>query len=622
VPCTDAAAAPLGELPPTPLTGLGTCLQATGSPGELLHDTGESVEVLRAGAAGFAAADGVPAGGSHSACAVAAGHPGGVALVGATDDDAQGHTGIVVASRPAGGAFGAPAAVARADGSVDSIVATLSERGDALVAWEERRGSRTLVRAVLRPSGGAFGTPAVVASSRAGLIWLTAGMSAGGDAILAWTTLKRTYQLPSHAVAHASIAPAGRPFGAAEAIDEAPDGRAAALGVAADGRALLALPAPGGLRVAERPPGGEFGAPGTVSRTRATDAAVAIGADGRAAILWTGVSSGRATLVTRSGPGAFGPAVRLGRAERQGSIGLAAAGPGLGLAQLRFATVALTPDGVLAAWIVPRRVAGVKTLGVRTAFVPAAGGAVESSSLGDGLRYALTLTTYPLGDGGAGVAWLEPGSHGPTLLHAAVPGGARPADRPAPVVHVGRPLRTLLRYDQPLSLPVTCDAACDVHAQVRGTDGVLSLTRAGRGILRLGPGAPPLARPSGGVVRLRLLSGAPGAAHPQARTLSLHLRLRPLPPQPRAFDLRAVRRPGDRIRVTWRTDLASAGTDFLVAGVAARGGRALTFNAAGGKRHRRRFAVALSHVRGVRFVRLTTYAPGRIPGRPLIVRVR
>src|SRR4051812_19391708 len=50
-----AAAAPLGELPSTALAGAGSCLRATGTPGELVHDTdapteqGTPVELLRAG---------------------------------------------------------------------------------------------------------------------------------------------------------------------------------------------------------------------------------------------------------------------------------------------------------------------------------------------------------------------------------------------------------------------------------------------------------------------------------------------------------------------------------------------------------------------------------------------
>jgi hypothetical protein len=86
--------------------------------------------------------------------------------------------------------------------------------------------------------------------------------------------------------------------------------------------------------------------------------------------------------------------------------------------------------------------------------------------------------------------------------------------------------------------------------------------------------------------------------------------------------VRAVRRPGDRIRITWTTDRASAGTTFVVAGTATRRGPVLTLNAAGGPRPRRHFAVTLFHVRGVRYVRLTTYVPGRPGGRPLVIRVR
>ena len=262
---------------------------------------------------------------------------------------------------------------------------------------------------------------------------------------------------------------------------------------------------------------------------------------------------------------------------------------------------------------------------MRTAFVPTVGGPVERSTLGGGLRDADNVVAYPLGDGGAGVAWLQPDANLRSRLYAAVPGGTRSADPPAPDVRVGRPRRTLLSYDQPLTLPVTCSAACDVRVQARSNqaEGTLSLSRAGRGTLRVGPRAAPIARASGGVVRLRLLYGAPGAAHPAARTLAVRLRARPLPPQPRAGNLRATRRPGDRIRVTWTIDRPAGRTAFLVSGLATRGGPTLTLNAAvDPTRRRRHFALVLGHVRGVRFVKLSTYAPGRPEPRTQFVRAR
>jgi hypothetical protein len=59
-----------------------------------------------------------------------------------------------------------------------------------------------------------------------------------------------------------------------------------------------------------------------------------------------------------------------------------------------------------------------------------------------------------------------------------------------------------------------------------------------------------------------------------------------------------------------------------VTGQARRGGRALALNVAVGGAHRRRFALNLIHVRGVRFVTLRGYGPGRGVGRRLVVRVR
>jgi hypothetical protein len=398
-----------------------------------------------------------------------------------------------------------------------------------------------------------------------------------------------------------------------------------------DGRALLALPAPGELRVAERPPGGTFGAPVTIARLRADgvpQAAVSLGADGRAAIVWTTLANGDAWMVTRDRTGAFGRVTELSRARtprptRAVALLIVPGGGARGLGEESHVAVTLTPGGVLAAWLAARDVAGAAATGVRTAFVPAAGGPVQRSLVGGGLRDASSVVTFPTGDGGAGVAWLEPGAHGHALLHAALAGGARPADPPTPVVQFGPPLERALKYGRPLRLPVTCGAACDVRAQIAGgrADGELSLVRAGHGVLHVYPERRPFATPRGGPVRLRLFYGATGAAHPARRTVSLRLRLRTPAPLPHPYDLRALPRPGDRLRVTWSTATADRRAFFLVYGLATRGGPPRALNAAG-HTARRHFALTLAHVRGVHFVELHAYAADGRPARTLTVRVR
>ncbi len=553
-------------------------------------------------------------------CAAVAGRPDGAAFLAGVVYDAQGRDEIVAADRAPGGTFAAPVVVARPGGrEVLQVAAARSAGGDAVVAWVEAGGGHAHVFASLRPAGGAFGAPAVLDSSRAA-VDLAAGMSAGGDAVLAWSDAAPRDRLPERTRALTSIATTGGTFGAARVVARA--GRAVALAVADDGRALVAVSAQDALRVAERPPGGAFGRPVRVARTGASQVAVALADGGRAALFWVSASSGAAGIVTRAASGAFGRPVTLAHPLPAGSRPVATAaisgsldgggggGGDLGSGQEAWVAAALRPDGVLAAWLAPRRVAGLVTTGVRTAFLPAGGGPVERSALAGGLRDATNVITYSSADGGAGVAWLEMSTVGRALLHAAVAGGTRPPDPPAPSVSVGPPRRSLLKWSDSLALPVTCSAACDVRAQAphRAADGTLSLTRAGHGVLRVHPLGAPIARRRGGRVRLRLLYGAPGAAHPAVRTVSVRLRLRPPPPLPHPYDVRARRRPGERIRVTWRTDVVSPKAGFVVIGEARRGGPVLAIDAVVTPRHRRRFALTLRHARAVRLVTLFTFA--------------
>jgi hypothetical protein len=627
-----ASAAPLSELPPTALAGSGSCLHATGAAGELLHDAGgpigrpTPIELLRGGPGGFAPAGTALLGDEIFACAAVGGRPDGAAVLAGIVPDPQGRPEIVAADRSPGRTFGAPVVVARPGGRAEvvEVAAARSAGGDAVVAWVQATGSRGQVFASLRPAGGTFGAPVAV-DSGPGQVDLVAGMSAGGDAVLAWSAIVPGDQLGLGTRVMASIAPAGGRFGGARVV--ARDGRAAGLAVADDGRTLLALSARRALRVAERPPGGAFGAPVRLARTSASQVAVVLAGGGRAAVVWASAGTGAAGVATRAASGAFSRPVTLahGSGSRRSAIagGASVAGGGdLGaLAEARVAA-ALTPDGVLAAWLAPRRVAGLATTGVRTAFVPAGGGPVERSALAGGLRDATSVTAYPTAGGGAGVAWLEMSSARRALLHAAEAAGTRPPDPPAPTVSVGAPLHPVLKWSQALGLRVACSAACDLRAQAPGgtADGTLSLSRAGHGVLRIQPLDRPIARLRGGRVRLRLLYGAPGAAHPAVRAVSVRLRLRALPGLPRAHAVRARRLPGDRIRVTWTTDVASRQAGFVAIGQATRGGQARAVNAIVHPRTRRRFALVLHHVRGVRFVTLYTFAG--FAKRQLVVRVR
>jgi hypothetical protein len=283
-----------------------------------------------------------------------------------------------------------------------------------------------------------------------------------------------------------------------------------------------------------------------------------------------------------------------------------------------FAAATLTPQGATAAWIGTRTVHGVVTGAVRTATGPAPGGVAERSVIGGGLRDAGNLAGYTTAEGNPGVAWLEEDGK---LVHAALPGIAPPSDAPVPAVRVRRLGPAVVRFSRPLVLHVTCSAACEVRGQIPGrADGRLSLDHAGHGLLRIGPiiGL----RGAERTLTVRLIYGAPGALHPQGRTLHVRLREAGVPVIRRAREVRATRAPGDRIRVTWTSSSSRQVFGYVVTASATRGGPPRAVNATFQERGAH-FAVTLHHVRGLRFATVSPLALD-VPGlpRPVEVRVR
>ena len=139
----------------------------------------------------------------------------------------------------------------------------MAPSGAAVATWFEIGGNKHLtVRAARRPAGGAFGAPEQLASIAATGIEpdnrLEAGIADDGTATVAWT--QRT---SSGTIAQLKRCRWPSPSAPLAAVRGRPDGRpvadAFALAVAADGRALLVADGERVL-VAERPPGGAFGA--------------------------------------------------------------------------------------------------------------------------------------------------------------------------------------------------------------------------------------------------------------------------------------------------------------------------------------------------------------------------
>jgi hypothetical protein len=175
------------------------------------------------------------------------------------------------------------------------------------------------------------------------------------------------------------------------------------------------------------------------------------------------------------------------------------------------------------------------------------------------LRDADSVAPVVLDTGAPAVAWTDNGSASGRVHLAAE--GAATVPVTAPRVRIGRPERTALHRADPLVIPVTCSAACDLRASARGLTASASLTRAGTVKLtfRGGHGAAP-ARPAH--VPVTVLSGAPGARDVQTQAIRPRLRRIPDPPLPRLLGLTA-RRSGSTVTVTWRLNRGASGVDFV-----------------------------------------------------------
>ncbi len=188
-----ASAAPFGEPPLKAVSGAATCLRATGAPGELVRSTRNGAEILQAGAAGLTPVANLPLAGETGSCPRAAARPGGAGIVAFfTSDPANGDSLVQGRLREPGGAWGQTTELLRtkqsASGTVPAVA--VSERGDGLVASAGRSGSVVQILAARRTAGSAFGPAETLFSARSNPDSETrvrAGMSAGGEAVVAWS---------------------------------------------------------------------------------------------------------------------------------------------------------------------------------------------------------------------------------------------------------------------------------------------------------------------------------------------------------------------------------------------------------------------------------------------------
>jgi hypothetical protein len=630
-----ASAAPFGELPFVALSGAAECVRAPGPPGLLARTQGRGVRFMLAGAAGLTPADSATLGGQAFPCAEVAVAPSGAGVIAGrtlTTDQASYH--LTVTLRDPGGAWANAQTLARGPAPPASVAVAVSERGDAAVAWA---GTRRLfsgpyrLRVARRSPGGAFGSPitAVTTSADDPAPSVRIAFSAGGELVAIWTRRD-----PSGLVLEAATAPADGPLGAARRIGPIRAGAAPSLAVAPDGSALLAYATGNEVRVAERPPGGAFGAPVKVATAEdvfAVETHAALGPGGAAVVAWQSIVQAGVGMVARAGPGAFGPAVVLTHSHTippatakliaeileglgdLGDFGVTGLGGGL--------QVALAGDSALATWTKQRRVSGVRTRDLHVATLPLAGGPLELQTLGGPLRDVQSAAPVVEPDGRAAVAWADDdgvGSHG--RVHLALAGAPAAAPAPPPVVRIGRPRERLLGREEPLHVPVSCSAACDVRIQRVGrpeTEAVQTLT-AGTRTLSIDPLGGPIAHLRRGPVRFRVATGPPGGPA-TVRTVAFTLR-RPPPVIPHAIELSAVRH-GGSITVRWRTDRPADGFTYGVAGTRERSLSADTLAVRTGGGGGRRFSVTLRPARGVRWVYVLYLGPSGF-GRPTFVRVR
>jgi hypothetical protein len=224
----------------------------------------------------------------------------------ANGDDADAPQ-IATAIREPGGGWGPATETPTAVRSSNGVAVGVSDRGDALVAYATTPQDVVHIQAMRRAPGTAFGPPEEL-FVRKGIPQsptVLAGMTASGEAVVAWGFAPTRSGLRELWV---SIAAPGASFMAPVRVGRLRHGLPFDLAVGADGRMLLAFVTGNEIRVAERPPGGAFGAPTVV--TDATDPVgafitAALGADGAAVVAWQRLWTGRIDAVVRDAPGAF-----------------------------------------------------------------------------------------------------------------------------------------------------------------------------------------------------------------------------------------------------------------------------------------------------------------------------
>jgi hypothetical protein len=257
----------------------------------------------------------------------------------------QASTGIEAAVRPAGGMFAAPQTISRhREAALDPRIA-MNSRGEAIAAWDVQAPNGCLIRVAFRSAGGTWGAPQAVPDGReycrgrhgvaidergeALLVWVAMrgsamllrsaardvrghwsaqavigrasavaeppgapqlGMDGRGDATVAW--IDPAHVIGGRRAIWARSRPAGRGWGATEALGEVGYESSLSFAMNASGDASVAWEDKRGIEVTRRPAGGGWQKQTTVAGRRSAEIAfqavpvLALGARGDAMVAW------------------------------------------------------------------------------------------------------------------------------------------------------------------------------------------------------------------------------------------------------------------------------------------------------------------------------------------------
>ncbi|MCB0828873.1 MAG: hypothetical protein KDB62_08715 [Solirubrobacterales bacterium] len=227
---------------------------------------------------------------------------------------------VQAATLAPGGDFGDPVDLSEPGQDAVHPQVDSSPAGTTTAVWERSNGTNMVVQAATRPAGGSFGDPAPISETGPGPDAFAPQIASGADdtAIVVWHRWNG-----SREVVQAATRESGGSFGAPVDISDTSDGAFGpqiAFGPDSTAIAVWRRDAFGITRIqaAIRPPGGAFGQPVEVSGAggNANEPRIVFGPDGTATSVWRRVGAGSYVIQAASRPpgGAFGTPVDLSAA--------------------------------------------------------------------------------------------------------------------------------------------------------------------------------------------------------------------------------------------------------------------------------------------------------------------